>query len=583
MSDDILKRVQDAEGRLQDLYGRMDNDADLAKLSDYELQSTDGRSIPNVVSVTMNEPAVFVNAVVAMLEDSVWQTTIDGDGLDDKTPHRVERFVDACLSQADDILTRAGGARLYPFLCNHICLRGWVGVRWVTNTVSGRYMPDVLPLDMRYFSYERGRDGLYWGAYRTTRTASRLSYEYPEYGEFDEGDHEVIDFWDNEQNIVFVDNDVVLTQKNIFGAPPFVIQSAPSGFMLQDASYAMDEGESIFSLTRDMYPEFNRLVSIDQTLAMKAVMPAYQREVDDTSEEPADYPDLPGAVTDVKRGEIYQRIPQADINNASRVAHGNISNALQRGGINDIDLGNVTFPTSSVWITEQTEIRNKLVAPRLEALGRFYSNLAYMIIRQYQTGGYTKDTKTGLYGKTLNISASELGDPSEYMVRYRLMSQSKKQEIANVTVAAAARGIISRETIIRDILAFEDPEGEMDRMDSEESEELEPALKLVRMACSLCDIAEDLDDEEADQKRLESMMLTEKAILLIKQSRLAAANQMPKETSSSGNKQARSPVPLIEGRGAEPLPQDNGANFGRASGGRRAENPKFTEAKKSGN
>jgi hypothetical protein len=307
-----------------------------------------------------------------------------------------------------------------------------------------------------------------------------------------------------------------MTQPNTFGKPPFVIQPAPAGFMLLDKGYMVHEGEDIFFLDRGLYPELNRLMSIDQTLAMKAIMPPYQKQVADMAGEPAPYPGGIGEVNEVLPNEKFELIPQPDINTASRVAHQNIAGAVQRGGVNNIDLGNVTQTVSAVWITEQTEIRNKLISPRLGALAKLREQRERLKIEQFVKLGLT-DTAIGKRGRKRSYSVAGLGNADNYDISFRLMSKSKKQEIANLAMAAAARDVLSEETTIRDILMSDDPEGEFARLKAERAERADPVIALFRMACALADEAEELEDAEAEQKKIESMMMTERVVALIRQ------------------------------------------------------------------
>jgi hypothetical protein len=337
--------------------------------------------------------------------------------------------------------------------------------------------------------------------------------------------------------------------------------------MFRDDEHIEFEGESIFMLNRGLYDEYSRLVSIDQTLAMQAVMPAYQkRYVEDMPEDKTPYPQGIGKVADVKAGEEYDLIQRPDINNASRTAHNNMSGALQRGGVNNLDLGNVTFPTSAVWISEQTDIRNKLVSPRMNALGAFYENLSRLMLEQVSLGGFKGKLDMKRYGRPMSFDVKKFGDPWEYDIKFRMMSRNRKQEVANITVAASARGLMSRETIVRDILNCEDPEAEINRLDNELAEEAEPALKLFRMAYSLADEAAQLDDidpQKADRKRLESMILTERATALIKIGR-----QQAQAATGQGQQQSPSPVPMNPQRNEPKKGPDNGSLHGRPTGGR---------------
>ena len=575
MDEDPMDRVKRGEAYLQPLYDRMDDDAELVRLEAYSLTDAAGNPVPNSISVTPNEPAVFANSVVAMIQETIWQASVEGD-ITAERERAIESFIYENLYRADTRLVRMGQPKMFPFLSNHIALRGWIGARWVSRMEGDSYIPDCMPLDMRYFSYERTSEGLLWGAYRTRRPVAAIEAEYGFLPDTTDPMVDVVDYWDDTRECVYIKDELVLEQKHPFGAPPFVIQAAPAGFMFRDDEHIEFEGESIFMLNRGLYDEYSRLVSIDQTLAMHAVMPSYQkRYIEDMPEDQTPYPQGIGRVADVKAGEEYDLIQRPDINNASRTAHNNMSGALQRGGVNNLDLGNVTFPTSAVWISEQTDIRNKLVSPRMNALGAFYENLSRLMLEQVALGGFKGKLDMKKYGRPMSFDVNKFGDPWEYDIKFRMMSRNRKQEVANITVAASARGLMSRETIVRDILNCEDPEAEINRLDNELAEEAEPALKLFRMAYSLADEAAQLDDidpQKADRKRLESMLLTTRAEKMY----IMAGQQLDAATAQGGQQkpqQSPSPVPMNPQRNEPKKGPDNGALHGRPDGGRAPKMP----------
>ncbi len=536
---DTLKKVDDAEKNFKDLWERNDSDAKLAYLDTYTLQTTGKKDIPNVVSVTMNDPAIFLNAIVSLIMAAVWQTEVEGD-LPGKQKMLIENFLNDCWAQADERYKRRARAGLLAFFANHICVRGWIGAKWLFE--GEERIPLCQPVDMRYCPYEMGPNGPEWIAPKTWRSKAAIRVEYDK--DVPRDDTLVIDFWDGKINEVWIEKEKVLEQENPFGRPPFEIQAAPAGFMLLDKGYMVHEGESIFFLDRDLYPEYNRIISIDQTLAMKAIMPPYQKPADSFQGDKPSYPDGVGTVTEVLKGEEYQLIQRPDVNMASRSAHANISGAVQRGGVNNIDLGNVGFETSAVWITEQSEIRGKLVKPRLEPIASFCELLARMIITQAITLGVSG--KLGRLGRKNQYSSAGLGDTEEYTITYKLMSKDKKQEIANLAMAGAAKGTLSRDTIIRDILVADDPEGEIAKIEAEEAEELDPAIKYFRRALSAVDVADSLHGVEADAKRMESMMLTEAGVALLAQR--GQGEEAPKTEDGKPDLQAL--VPLLGKRGA---------------------------------
>lgn len=520
---EILGKIKSRREQMSDRYRVMDRDREIVYLNKYELKDTKGNKVEDAIHITMNDPAVYAGAVSYLLMTSKWQTQVECRNRSFKT-HIIEQFFNDTDAEANEFLAARGEPELFLFLCNHVCLRSYIGCRFLfrTDEETGEIYPEYLPVDMRWTPYVYGRRGLAWVAPSFFMTPDEILADYPEAEGKIQGDKdiEVIDYWDSEQNILFVGDQEVWTQPNNLGYPPFVIQKPASGFMLRDKGYLAHEAESIFYLNRDLYDEWNRVVSIEQTLNMKLIKPSYQKESDDLSGPPAEYPDGVGKVAEVRKGEKYELLETKDINAAHRMANNVISGALQRGGVNNIDLGNVNQQVSAVWITEQAEIRTKILEPRLRCLAAFRQQLARMMIDQYIKGQYK--TSLGKVGAKTLYDYADLGDPKTYSITFNLRSKSKKMEIANLAIAQGARGIVPEERIIRDIMEYDDPEGVIDQLNYERAEQADPALFFFRKAYSLAEKAEVAEGIEAERLKLESMRLTKKGCDLIRAERLQA-------------------------------------------------------------
>lgn len=523
MEKTSLQLVEDKEKELSKLYTRMEEDAKLAYLDPYTLKYKDDHGhehkIPGAVSVTMPDPAVFLNAIISWLLASRWQTLVEGD-IPGRQKTFIEKFLDDAYLEADERRVSRGKHKVFPFLSTHICTRGWIGCRWVWLSDGENVYLDALPVDMKYVTYEIDSKGFKWVANTTFRSKQAIEAEYGI--TVKEGtDIKVVDFWDDKKNEIWIDSKLFQPEglrPNAIGYPPFVIQAAPEGFMLLDKGYMVHEGESVFFLGRETYKSYNQIISIEQTMALKNVIPSFQKETPAES-PPTDYPGVSGEVLDLPPGsKPLELIPQADINMANRVAHTTIGDAVKKVGLSDIDLGTwqKPSPASSLVITEQAEIRNRIQAPRLQALETFYAQSSRMIIDQYIKGAF--DSQIGRKGRSTEYSYSKLGDLENYTISYRSMSRSRKLELANIALSAAARGEVPRSVRIRDIQMAEDPEGMEAQLDAEEAGQLDPLLPYVRAFCKLVDVADSLEDEdEKEQKYLEAIIIVQTAESIARQ------------------------------------------------------------------
>jgi hypothetical protein len=546
----------------QKLYDRMDKHRKLYT-EPYVLTDGNGNKLPGQISVTMNDPGVFLNAVQSWIISATWQTVVEGS-ISSRQQTLIESFLDDREAMVEERLANTEFGRDKYFTALNICSRGWIASRriWQTDKDGNPYL-EVIPIDCRYLSYERYGQDYDWVNVRWARSRGSVLRDYginlrPYINEV-----EVCDYWDGQKEEIWIDGKVVKINKHQLEYPPFVIIPAPEGFMQLDKGYLVDKGQSIFFLDEKMYPEWNRIISIDQSLAMLALAPPYQR-VPNKGEPPSPYPNEPATTYDVPPAEtpnqpnLYQKIEQPDINMANRMSHNEIGTALMRGGVNNLDLGSLDQPATAIWITEQTEIRNKILSPRLKAIEDYKVACARMDIKQYQQGHF--DGKIGRFGKQKEYIASQMGDPSEYTINYESMTRTRKQEIANIAMFNSATGL-SMETRLRDILRHQDPVGEIARIEGERAEQADPVLFYFRKARSLAREAEGLEGIDADAKNLESMRMTKLGTDLILQGAM-----MPQAGQAGGQGQGNGQYTQIGAQPGNYMEQPNMTNLGVSVG-----------------
>ncbi len=563
-----LDIIKNREKQFKGLYDRMDADAKKVQLARYQMMRLDDpkTKIDDVVNVTMNYPATFADDIATLIMNAMMQTVVEGyknnRGLNGKEQKTIETFLDVHYDLVDDLLARRNLRSLMTWLSRHISIRGWVGARYWTWLEGGKnYTPDLMPWDMRYVAYEYGTNGLKWASYRTWRSKNDILEEYPEakISGSNESDIEVVTFLDDEKQEVYVEDNLAETKKHIYGHVPVVIQACPAGFMLRDKGYLEHEGESIFMLDRGLYDELNRAVSIEQTMAMKSILAPYAHEVQDPGGQPQPYPDVVGQNTPVLAGEMPKIVEQADLNTGAQMGRADILSALQQGGRN-VDLGNINQPFSAVAIAAISELRKKVLIPRFEGISQFKQQLSTMMLSQFKTLAerYYFKGEIGLPGRKRSFDVRDLD--GDYSIRYRFMSKTKQEEIANIAIAQSARGMFPMKIIVKDILLAQNPDEILAGLESEKAELADPIIGLFRLAHSLVDEADTLSEEDKDAKLIESMRLTEKAVIMIRAERMA---QMP----GTGTKPEQ-PQPL-------PQPKTNMSALipllgqaGRSNGGR---------------
>ena len=539
---DYKKIVTDKETELGPLFSRMDTDKDLYYGKAFEMKDSDGKAMPKVENVTLPDAILFAAWSVATLMSANQQVVVESEVLKDKETTHIEDFIEDAFTEIDNRLVKRGTAGLYPFLVEQGCIRGHLAARSLVRVEKKNVIMDVLPLDTRYFLYELGVDGFIWAAYKTQRTKARILSEY---GIEVKNDKEtVIDAWDEKINQVWIGDEMVKEQKNPYGYVPFVLQLVPAGSMLQDEDSISHKGESIFALSRILFPEMNKTVSILQTLNIRAIKPPLQYESKEGTK--AKLPEKPpygtGSVVAVDAGGGYKEFPVADIHNATRLFYSIFESRLQRTTLSATDLGNLTFPLSAVALTKLTAEKEQILLPRLQALATFQQQLSKMIIKQFQAANIKADL--GEEGHRRTYSPKELD--GEYTIKYRYFSTSPEQNIANYSIANAAGNLISDDTKRRDILKLEDPDGEAAKCRAELAEKLDPAIALYRQSESLIDEGRDI----------EARLVAERLVALLKQRQMGAEQITSPETPSQpGNKAL---LPLFAKGGGTPAKTEEG-------------------------
>ena len=519
------KTIETKESEFGALYGRMDADKDLYYGKAFEMLNAEGKPMSNVQNVTLPDSKMFARKVIAMIAAANQQAVVESKTLTDKETTLIERFTDDAYLEADNRLAKRGIPGMFPFLVEQACIRGHVAARCLVRTVNKNIVMDILPLDSRYFIYELGIDGLIWAAYKTVRSKARIKEEY---GIDIKGDTEtVIDYWDKKINMVWIGNQEIPKGKNPYGFVPFVWQAVLAGSMLADTDALSHQGESIFELSRDVYPDINKTATVLQTLNVMAIKPPlqYASKEGRLAKKPEKPPYGVGTVVPIEDGPNsgYRSFPIADIHAATQVFYAMLEGRLQRATLAATDYGNLTFPLSGQAIRDLSQ-KDDLVLPRLQTLAMFYQQLSRMIIKQYQM--WNIKAELGEEGHTQLYNPKDLD--GEYTIKYRYFSTTPMEQLANYSVANAAGDLISDDTKRRDLLKLQDPDGEATKCRAELAEKLDPAIALYRLAVSLID----------EDKSLEARLVAERLVALLKQRQIGNEQiQPPQEAPKTGGKE----------------------------------------------
>jgi len=262
-------------------------------------------------------------------------------------------------------------------------------------------------------------------------------------------------------------------------------------------------------------------------------------ESEDGTKMPEKPPYGPGAITGIKKGEQFLPIPYRDVTQAASFFWSIVESEWQRGTLPAVDYGNLEFPLSAVAISKLTESRDVIFQPRLQAIGLAYRGICQMLIEQFKLHELTAEL--GEAGEEIEYTPADL--EGSYRVATTFHTVSPEQNIANYSVAAAARGFMSDETIRRDVLKLQDPVAEERNLAEQMAAELVPEVRLFRIARALLEEAKLLKGSEAKAKKMEAMLVGKAIGLSLEQ---LTKGQMP---------QAPPPAPGApeEAEGAPPI------------------------------
>jgi len=541
-----IAEIERKSSDFKSLFDRQDKDMDLYFGKKYEMLGFDDRPIPKIVNLTLNDPAVFAARSIAILQSAAPQTVIELLTPDDKFTHHVEEFSEDLYLTADENLGLRDLHGIYPFEVEQSCIRGRLAaqclIRW--DKKLGKVVIDIRPIDTRYFIYAMGYDGMKWGAYATIQSNDYLKEKYGEKGDIgDELNKVCWDIYDRQRHYFYIGEgtDALLVENTVHpfnGIVPIIHQKVPAGSMLAHPDAIPHDGESIFALNRDLYPELNRMATVLHNLTMASFFGArqYASEAGEQKRTEA-IPFGLGVVVSVEKGGGYTLIPVNDIRNATRLEYSMLESRQQRGSLPNIDYGNLTFPLSAVAIGRLTESKDQIFVPRLQALAMFYQKLTRMAIKQIIAIG--KPVELGEEGRRRTYNPSDL--KGEYVVKHKYFTTSKEQKLANITEAQSLGGIVSDDYKRREILMLADPDGEVDKIRDETAEKIDPAIALYRRAHSLAD----------KEKYVEAELTLRTLEIMLRQRMMQKALSLPEQPKqlAQGEEQPKSPMPLIEGGG----------------------------------
>ena len=320
-----LRSPQEISGavELQDdltaeLRVRFDEDYSLYRLDPFNgVERDDGvESEEGYAHYTSSEPQTFADKIITFVIESKMILQIKHPNAQERqreADDAKERFIFGILRAADERLIRLMKPRLRHELSFHAAIRGFLfGRAMLVKRPDETTFVDITPWDPLNTYWKMGADGLEWACYRLKKTRDEIKTQYgvdldsEGSGEGDEG-IEVYDFYDDEVNTVVTASRVLKPPQehgspripifyNVVGPDP-MIQSEMSNDTIKDW------GESVFKAGRNVYKNYQQMMSIMLELASRSRKPPTDVHSPDGTKTLESDPWVSGAEISTAEGE----------------------------------------------------------------------------------------------------------------------------------------------------------------------------------------------------------------------------------------------------------------------------------------
>ena len=498
---DYLKAMKDKEYDEQALTDRQDNDIKLINVVDRVLRDTADKpkKIPNSLFVPLNDLLVFVTTVKAYLGDAQEQVEVTSEDENLDTAE-IESFIRAFWKEVDNRWRKGKGTggkqrTFSPFIYEQTVERGRVAVPSLCRIENGELVADLRCWDSRFVRSVTDK----WMGYLMTRSSAAIKLEYPDLLSLPDKELlSVRSILTPEDEIIYVEDVEALRIPHPYKEVPGVVGIVPLGSMRADADSLQYEGESILLMVRDIFPELMRYASIIQSLNMKELDHALQEKVDREDMDgspPPEHDKLTDPRSVIKTIGGFTPMPLGELRAMASRLENMLESRMQRGGINNFDMGVFNQAMSAVALIRIGQGRDKVYNPRLGTHGLAKQDLTAMAIKQILQEAEEKKVRSLKIGRqTYDLAILK----EEYDIEFKYSIKDTTIEAARQSMAVSQRGLIPRISILRDTLGREDPEGDLRELYSEEAELLFPNIKRKRILKALYEKAKKGDDDAQD-------------------------------------------------------------------------------------
>ena len=490
-----LATVEAREKELDTRYTRMDSDmSEFYNLSDYTLKNHADKKVPGSYPITSNRSRVFADRVISALQGCKIKCDVTVNGEANAKSRKIEKALEAMRWAIDLYLTSMGYPTLMAFMAGQITTRGGISLLCYPYESEGLLIPHVGLWDWRYVATSLGKNGLDFGSHRMTKTAAQIRKEHDVEIKGDEG--ELVDLWCPGKHVLYIDDETASGLKPETGLDytPVIEALCNLTAFTQDDDYEAYMGESVWAALRDTYKERNRQLSIRNSLAMRGLTRSLEYHssqgegaVVDAKQVMAD-----SSVIAVEKDGGFKWMPESDINQAAVEMLQVLEQDTIFGGLSTLEYGEMPNDMTAAQLNTVLSKTMSFLNPRRIPMEKVLEDMSYMFLGQMKDRGLPKQCRIGR--RLIEIPDFEIDESVD--ISYELVVELPQQVIANYSINAAARGEISKETRLRDILQVEDPEGEISKLRIETLEAIDPRL------AAFLTVRELLESKDPDEQAL---------------------------------------------------------------------------------
>jgi hypothetical protein len=514
LREEIMLKTDTHEEDHRDLVRRMEQDHTLYRLDRHvNVDRQNGDLLPQYAVYTSNMLRTFADKIISWLTSAKLHMRVDHEesqAHDETVDSDKERFAIGILAAADERRRDMLEPSVRNTLAFYTAIRGGyvAGRALLVNRPDGSVYADITPWDPMHVHWGMGPDGLAWACHKIRMTNQQIREQYgvslsdvrDTSTDVMKGGNWVYDYYDGTMNVVFSGKDM-LKPPTPHGSPRVPVFATLIGAtpVLQSDGMNMNMseiGESVFAGTREVFKNFNNVMSIMLEIVERArsqtVIMASRggRKTLDSN------PFLEGTEisTDVE-DKIYTLELQKMATETSAYLQ-LILGEIQRATLPFSAYGETPFQLSGFAITQLRQATETVLSSRLAALENVYRQVVNIIYDQFMTGGFEGFRLSGVDSNrahfTRTMHPEMFIDSCDYNIE--LVSQLPQDDMTRWTMAKIADEgkFLSKIDILNDVVGVQDAQRANDKVKAEIAEQGLPEAQMFSLGMAAANAGNDI-------------------------------------------------------------------------------------------